>query len=80
MPPPGLLLEGMQDVDGGLETDGVNGPVRVAVAVSELDAVDRKPHAVLHRVWEAFHIRFAGPTNSTDLNISSSTPHYRDSP
>ena len=33
--PPGLLLEGMQDVDGGLEPDRVDGPEGVAVVARD---------------------------------------------
>ena len=77
-----LLLEGVQDVDGGLEPDRVDGPegvavvarddlhdaraealqrLGVAVAASELGAVDREAHAALHRVGESLQIRLARP-------------------
>jgi len=76
-----LLLEGVQDIDGGLEPDRVNGPEGIAVVArddlhytraealqrlrvpmlsSELGAVDREPHVVLHGVKEALQIRLAG--------------------
>ena len=51
---PGLLLEGVQDIHGGFEPDGVDRPVRIAVvARDDLQDAGAEPPQGLASRWRS---------------------------